>query len=56
VVTSPTDIFFAHECFYLTEDDTWISNLSLSASVLNRVRLKHDVCMLNWLLLGDGDI
>lgn len=42
--------------FYFTANDTWILYLSLSASVLNTMRLRHDVCMLNWLLLGDGDI
>lgn len=26
------------------------------ATVLSRMSLRHDVCMLNWLLLGDGDI
>lgn len=56
-VTSPTDIVFAHYCLStFTENDTWISYLPLSASVLNRGRLRHDVRMLNWLLLGDGDI
>lgn len=33
-----------------------VVSASLSTSVLNRVRLRHDVRMLNWLLLGDGDI
>lgn len=35
---------------------TWLSDLSLSAAFPKRIRLRRDVCMLNWLLAGDCDI
>lgn len=34
----------------------YFTNATQGSTVLNRMRLRHDVCMLNWLLLGDGDI
>lgn len=54
-ITSPYRQCFVRDLFFF-DRTSWELHSDISASVLNTRSLSHHVCMLNWLLVGDGDI